>query len=81
MPYSSYFLNISRKNVTLFPRTILITGRYIDLIPSAELCDLECGEHGACEAGRCVCDQGWYGDTCGVQTCDPRCSQHGECDT
>lgn len=44
-----------------------------------ERCNLECGPHGSCESGRCVCDPGWQGDVCSVKTCDPRCSAHGMC--
>ena len=44
-----------------------------------ERCNLDCGPHGSCESGRCVCDPGWQGDVCTVKTCDPRCSAHGMC--
>ena len=46
---------------------------------SAELCDLDCGPRGHCQAGHCVCQQGWEGDRCHLQLCDPRCTSHGMC--
>ena len=45
----------------------------------SERCNLDCGSHGSCESGRCVCEPGWQGDVCSVKTCDPRCSAHGMC--
>ena len=45
----------------------------------AEICDLNCGDHGQCEEGRCQCDEKWEGESCSVQQCDPRCSSHGMC--
>ena len=44
-----------------------------------ELCDLDCGPRGHCEAGGCVCNSGWHGERCHLQLCDPRCSNHGMC--
>ena len=46
---------------------------------AAEVCNLECGPHGVCESGACVCEPGWRGPRCDVQNCDPRCSEHGMC--
>ena len=48
-----------------------------DYLP--ERCGLDCGPHGACESGRCVCAEGWEGDRCGVRLCDDRCKDHGVC--
>ena len=49
------------------------------LLLFAEVCNLECGAHGVCESGACVCEAGWRGPRCDVQNCDPRCSEHGMC--
>ena len=56
------------------PKKILIFTSFF-----SERCNLECGPHGSCESGRCVCNPGWQGDVCSVKTCDPRCSAHGMC--
>lgn len=42
-------------------------------------CRLDCGPHGRCDSGRCVCSEGWTGDRCDTLPCDSRCSQHGQC--
>lgn len=38
----------------------------------AGVCDLDCGPHGRCEGGACLCLAGWTGERCGLMTCDPR---------
>ena len=39
---------------------------------SIRLCNLNCGEHGSCQNGACVCEQGWTGQLCQSKECDPR---------
>lgn len=43
------------------------------------VCNLDCGAHGRCEAGKCKCDEGWTGNRCELLPCDPRCHEHGQC--
>ena len=43
------------------------------------VCELDCGPHGGCEDGGCVCRPGWAGPRCTDRTCDTRCSNHGQC--
>ena len=45
----------------------------------SEKCNLNCGPHGSCESGHCVCHQGWQGERCNVKLCDQRCKDHGVC--
>lgn len=45
----------------------------------AELCDLDCGQHGRCVGETCLCDDGWGGDYCNAKLCDARCNEHGQC--
>ncbi|KRT82794.1 hypothetical protein AMK59_4421, partial [Oryctes borbonicus] len=46
---------------------------------SQALCNLDCGQHGRCDAGKCRCDPGWTGPKCEQLPCDPRCQEHGQC--
>ena len=39
---------------------------------SIRLCNLNCGPHGSCQNGGCVCDHGWTGHLCQSKECDPR---------
>ena len=39
---------------------------------SVRLCNLNCGPHGSCQNGGCVCDEGWTGQLCQSKECDPR---------
>ena len=46
--------------------------------------DVECGEHGKCVKGSCICDSGWKGKMCEekipVDPCeDVECGEHGKC--
>ena len=43
------------------------------------MCGLDCGPHGSCVTGACVCHPGWAGALCDVQLCHPRCEEHGQC--
>ena len=43
------------------------------------MCSLDCGQHGECQGGECVCQHGWGGGLCEVQQCEARCEQHGQC--
>lgn len=45
----------------------------------AALCNLDCGDHGHCELGKCRCDAGWTGLRCEQLPCDARCQEHGQC--
>jgi len=49
-------------------RTLLISGFMLlsmYFIVSCEVpCDLDCGEHGTCLNGACLCDSGYSGDNC-----------------
>jgi len=45
----------------------------------AEKCSLDCGEHGECESGHCVCGPNWTGPKCRERKCDARCAEHGVC--
>ena len=46
---------------------------------NTERCNLDCGPHGSCESGHCICEEGWQGSVCSVRVCDARCSAHGMC--
>jgi hypothetical protein len=43
------------------------------------VCPVDCGSHGRCEAGSCVCDAGWQGVACKEPQCPNSCSGNGEC--
>ena len=41
--------------------------------------DVTC-DHGTCEEGNCVCDDGWTGDNCDIDKCaSVNCGDHGTC--
>ena len=42
---------------------------------------VNCGDHGHCESGACVCAEGWRGQLCDVYDCpgEPDCSGRGTC--
>jgi|GEM_PF-1878507 len=42
--------------------------------------DVDCGLHGTCEEGDCICDSGWTGTDCSINLCDDIDCEHGECD-
>ena len=42
--------------------------------PRSGAAQQECGGHGSCILGSCVCDAGWDGDGCTAQACDPMCN-------
>lgn len=44
-----------------------------------EKCDLDCGSHGRCQGGECICIEGWTGAKCNEKLCDIRCVEHGQC--
>lgn len=43
------------------------------------VCSLDCGPHGRCDQGQCVCKAGWSGERCDLLPCDARCAEHGQC--
>ncbi|XP_016374910.1 N-acetylglucosamine-1-phosphodiester alpha-N-acetylglucosaminidase [Sinocyclocheilus rhinocerous] len=44
------------------------------------LCQPEdCGGHGHCVEGQCVCQRGWSGPGCAKLTCQAECGDHGIC--
>lgn len=45
----------------------------------SERCNLDCGPHGSCESGHCICQPGWEGSRCNEKQCDARCKDHGVC--
>ena len=43
-------------------------------------CSTKCSFHGHCDKDQnCICDKGWAGPTCNMQTCIEECI-HGYCD-
>ncbi|XP_062332162.1 teneurin-3 isoform X4 [Osmerus eperlanus] len=49
-------------------------------VPSSQCIDPQCGGHGVCVAGSCVCSAGRRGVACEQVDCvDPECSTHGSC--
>ena len=45
-------------------------------------CGKECNEHGNCNNGTCMCDEGWWGEKCervGCPGAGKDCSGHGRC--
>jgi len=44
------------------------------------VCKADCGEHGSCKDGECVCKKGWKGDTCCEPDCgEDDCNGNGQC--
>ncbi|MBQ7412843.1 MAG: hypothetical protein IJV07_01020 [Alphaproteobacteria bacterium] len=51
-----------------------------DVTPSCD--DVDCGDHGTCNAGACICADGWSGSTCNIapDACyNVSCGAHGSC--
>jgi len=40
--------------------------------PSSESCPKDCGEHGKCNNGKCICDAGFSSENCIRPNCDAR---------
>jgi hypothetical protein len=50
------------------------------LVGAGRVCAGGCSGHGVCAYGKCFCESGWVGDTCGQSsTCPAQCNAHGVC--
>lgn len=52
---------------------------FLSDVATASTCKMGCSGHGACNAGRCLCDKSHTGAICDVQRCPDDCMGEGIC--
>ena len=79
---------------TIVPKVLNLVASCLDHAVVAVICNTNCGSHGKCVDGGCVCDDLWTGDRCQIRAlaaqwhlqylcvaelCPNDCGGHGDC--